>query len=242
MQVLGNILPISQVQAISSVVRFVGARLELEKVLNLKKEDMVMDDSTLSRDEEFSKGWTAFKILEALAKRYNYKTAKANRYDTNRAGNGLIRALAEGRIRWAFRPPLIPRKNQSEDGEQPQPELNGEEERLGFVGDEKCDDLVKEHGIWLGEIDLEDKNGDQGKDSLMVDHDDDEDEEEEESERQVEEEDKEVAIDEDAEGGQESEEEEEDEEEKPIKISTSMFAALGNEEGESEEEDEDESS
>lgn len=255
MQVLGNILPISQVQAISSVVRFVGSRLELEKVLNLTKEDMVTDDSILSKDEEFNKGWTALKILEALAKRYNYKTAKANRYDTNRAGNGLIRALAEGRIRWAFRPPpTIPGKDQSADAG-----LNGEieesEKQLGFVGDDYCDQLVKESGIWLGDIhQLEGRDGDQVKDSLMEDHDDDDnDEEEEVLEKQAQgETNKGLVDDEEAKGrlengsGEDDDDEEDEESEQeeagPIKIATSMFAALGNEEGESEDEESDEES
>ncbi|CAO1619510.1 unnamed protein product [Sympodiomycopsis kandeliae] len=93
LQILNNILSIAQCQAISTCILFIARHIPLEKVLSLDLPD------------EESKEWTAVKILEALAKRHNYKTAKAGRWDTNRAGNALLRSLAEARIPWAFRPP-----------------------------------------------------------------------------------------------------------------------------------------
>lgn len=105
LQVLGAILPISQVQAISSVVRWIGCHLPLEEVLKLDYPPDDDDAPLLKGQPEAEKDWTATVILEALARRHNYKTAKAGRWDINRAGNALIRSLAEGRIPWAFWPP-----------------------------------------------------------------------------------------------------------------------------------------
>ncbi|SJX60632.1 related to GTP-binding protein [Sporisorium reilianum f. sp. reilianum] len=101
MQVMGAILAISQVQAITSCIRFVAEHIALEKVLQLE----------YPRDEDDGEGeqvWTGVKVLEAVARRYMFKTAKANRWDVNRAGNLVMRAVAEGRIKWAFRPPSGP--------------------------------------------------------------------------------------------------------------------------------------
>lgn len=103
MQVMGAILAISQVQAITSCVRFVAEHIALEKVLQL--EYPPDDDGTEQGGGEKKEEWTAVKILEAVARRYTFKTAKANRWDVNRAGNLVMRAVAEGRIKWAFRPP-----------------------------------------------------------------------------------------------------------------------------------------
>jgi hypothetical protein len=101
MQVFGAVLAISQVQAISSCIRFVAEHIPLERVLQL---DYPYDEDT--PEEEEQQQWTGVKVLEAVARRYGYKTAKANRWDVNRAGNLVMRAVAEGRIKWAFRPPL----------------------------------------------------------------------------------------------------------------------------------------
>ncbi len=92
---MGAILAISQVQAITSCIRFVAEHIALEKVLQLEypPED---DDVRAEEVEEEKKVWTGVKILEAVARRYGYKTAKANRWDVNRAGNLVMRAVAEG--------------------------------------------------------------------------------------------------------------------------------------------------
>lgn len=102
MQVMGAILAISQVQAISSCIRFVAEHIPLEQVLGLNYPPD--DDENEVQEEE--RVWTGVKVLEAVARRYNFKTAKANRWDVNRAGNLVMRAVAEGRIKWAFRPPI----------------------------------------------------------------------------------------------------------------------------------------
>lgn len=47
-------------------------------------------------------------ILTAFALKKGWVTAKAGRPDVNRAGNFILRALAEGRIKWAFWPPGRP--------------------------------------------------------------------------------------------------------------------------------------
>ncbi|PWN47014.1 P-loop containing nucleoside triphosphate hydrolase protein, partial [Violaceomyces palustris] len=115
-QVMGGILPISQVQSIPTCVGYVADHMRLERILELEPFLAEMEveerevvgkrlDSMRSRNPKSQQRWTSTKILEALARRYNYRTAKAARWDLNRAGNSLLRAVAEGRIRWAFRPP-----------------------------------------------------------------------------------------------------------------------------------------
>ncbi|KAK0554805.1 hypothetical protein OC845_000627 [Tilletia horrida] len=159
MQVLGAILPISQIQAISSCVRFAAAHMPLEEALRLpldapppdpgaggasKVASTGLSSSSIIQDESAS--WTAVKILEHVAARYNFRTAKANRWDTNRAGNLVMRALAEGRIAWAFRPPLIEAKSDIVVmSSQPV-----KEERAASHGEELVQLLKRGKGIWLG--------------------------------------------------------------------------------------------
>lgn len=104
LQILNNILSIAQCQAVSTCIHYISKYLPLERILSLDYPD----------DE--GEGWTAMKILEALAKRHNYKTAKAGRWDTNRAGNALLRSLAEARISWAFLPPPTAGEGDDDDG------------------------------------------------------------------------------------------------------------------------------
>jgi len=49
--------------------------------------------------------WTAMGVLEAYAEEKGWVTAKAGRPDVGRAGNSIMRALAEARIPWGFLPP-----------------------------------------------------------------------------------------------------------------------------------------
>lgn len=44
-------------------------------------------------------------VMVAYANLRGWQTAKAGRPDIHRAGNALLRALAEGKIPWAFCPP-----------------------------------------------------------------------------------------------------------------------------------------
>ncbi|CAO1615458.1 unnamed protein product [Parajaminaea phylloscopi] len=103
LQVLGAILPISQVQAVSTVIRFVAAHMPLEEIFSLAFPPN--DDMTNVPTEGADTAWTGTRILEAVCRRHGYKTAKAGRWDLNRAGNAILRAVAEGRVPWAFRPP-----------------------------------------------------------------------------------------------------------------------------------------
>jgi len=57
---------------------------------------------------EVKQGWTTMDVLTAYALRNGWVTAKAGRPDVNRAGNALLRMLAEGKIKWGFLPPSNP--------------------------------------------------------------------------------------------------------------------------------------
>ncbi|KAE8221066.1 hypothetical protein CF319_g5514 [Tilletia indica] len=195
LQVLGSILPISQVQAISSSVRFAAAHMPLEEALRLPVNTLPPEpggtkgnsakQGSQHKDEDKDEGaggsvafeWTAVRILEHIAARYNFRTAKANRWDTNRAGNWVMRALAEGRIPWAFRPPSM----------EPHPDKAGEEESPALAQSQeltsssKLDELDIEallkrgKGIWLGGAigddhgESEDEDGDSTEAEGMTD-------------------------------------------------------------------------
>jgi len=124
-QVLTGILPISRVSAVPLCIYHAAQLLPLERIYGLTHpsvhEEAEQDKRTwrgprtatdTSRGEGESakqKGkemvWTAMDILTAYALKKGWVTAKAGRPDVNRAGNAILRALAEGRIRWAFWPP-----------------------------------------------------------------------------------------------------------------------------------------
>lgn len=83
LQVLGAILPISQVQSTASILRFAASHMPLERVLALEMPpDEYGDAAALGPGEE--RKWTATLLLEALCRRHGYKTAKAGRWDVNR--------------------------------------------------------------------------------------------------------------------------------------------------------------
>ncbi|KAL9934060.1 hypothetical protein V8E36_007142 [Tilletia maclaganii] len=196
MQVLGAILPISQVQAISSCVRFAAAHMPLEEALGLPLHEPPPDPGAAAKGKAAAAAaeeshndaaqreqmeWTAVKILEHVAARFGFRTAKANRWDTNRAGNWVMRALAEGRIPWAFRPPALGVTSSTA------PDLStGTSQELGGGGSSsstsKLDELDIEallkhgHGIWLGGVHDDDHvGGDEStEDDERSDGDDDE--------------------------------------------------------------------
>lgn len=115
MQVLAGVLPISRVSAISACIHYAARLLPLEQVLRLQHpsiNDPPTEDRRTWRDGTERSGrpiakdaeWTAMDVLTAYAEKKGWVTAKAGRPDVNRAGNAILRALAEGRIRWAFWP------------------------------------------------------------------------------------------------------------------------------------------
>ncbi|KAI0361392.1 P-loop containing nucleoside triphosphate hydrolase protein [Trametes cingulata] len=134
-QVLSGILPISRVSAIPLCIHHAARLLPLEKVLGLEgahpalaepaveykrtwREGMQPRSAAAGADGEGQEGqegkerkgerrvvWTAMDILSAYATKKGWITARVGRPDVKRAGNAILRALAEGRIRWAFWPP-----------------------------------------------------------------------------------------------------------------------------------------
>ncbi|KAG6837674.1 hypothetical protein H0H93_004950 [Arthromyces matolae] len=115
MQVLCGILPISRVSAVSLCIHFTAEILPIEEVFNLEHPSLsappVVDKRTWRNgarpDSVGSKPtfWTATDILTAYANKKKWVTAKAGRPDVHRAGNAILRALAEGRVGWGFWPP-----------------------------------------------------------------------------------------------------------------------------------------
>ncbi|KAI0094359.1 hypothetical protein BDY19DRAFT_1079853 [Irpex rosettiformis] len=116
-QVLSGILPISRVSAVPLCIYHAASLLPLETILSLthpshsepKQEDKRtwrvprLGPQGTARDRPLI--WTAMDILTSFALKKGWVTAKAGRPDVNRAGNFILRALAEGRIKWAFWPP-----------------------------------------------------------------------------------------------------------------------------------------
>ncbi|THV07519.1 P-loop containing nucleoside triphosphate hydrolase protein [Dendrothele bispora CBS 962.96] len=131
MQVLSGILPIARMSAFSACIHFASSLLPLEKILNLThpttSEEPVVDKRTwrdgMKPTAKQTVDWKAMDILTAYATQRSWFTAKAGRPDVARAANAcnvefpVLRALAEGRIPWAFWPPdTSPEYNDSEPG------------------------------------------------------------------------------------------------------------------------------
>ncbi|KAK7680577.1 hypothetical protein QCA50_016359 [Cerrena zonata] len=126
-QVLSGILPISRVSAVSLCIYHAAKLLPLERIYGLEhpslaegsqrredkrtwREDKRKEKEEEKKEEIKERGekgvvWTAMDVLVAFALKKGWVTAKAGRPDINRAGNYILRALAEGRIRWGFWPP-----------------------------------------------------------------------------------------------------------------------------------------
>ncbi|KAJ6621206.1 hypothetical protein B0H10DRAFT_2019215 [Mycena sp. CBHHK59/15] len=129
MQVLLGILPISRVSAVPSCIHYAAQLLPLEKVYHLAQPVQVKlatDDKRTWRDGERPGGsnvtetpWTATDLLIGYADAKGWVTAKAGRPDIHRAGNAILRSLAEGRVAWAFWPPgmdLDPTSDENHEG------------------------------------------------------------------------------------------------------------------------------
>ncbi|EGO31038.1 hypothetical protein SERLADRAFT_432699 [Serpula lacrymans var. lacrymans S7.9] len=115
-QVLSGIFPISRVSAIPYCIHHISQLLPLERILQLTHPSTLSPpapDKRTWRDgtrperkaQEKEVIWTAMDILTAYAEKKGWVTAQAGRPDINRAGNSILRAVAEGRIKWAFWPP-----------------------------------------------------------------------------------------------------------------------------------------
>ncbi|PPR02699.1 hypothetical protein CVT26_009802 [Gymnopilus dilepis] len=151
MQVLSGILPISRVSAVPACIHFAAQLLPLERIYNLVHPSVRLppvEDKRTWRDgqklEERTKDlekttWTAMDILIAYADAKGWVTAKAGRPDIHRAGNAILRSLAEGRIKWGFWPPdTLPPDNEENHG-------NGIWiPRNKFIDEESDDDSVVE--------------------------------------------------------------------------------------------------
>ncbi|KAF8513455.1 hypothetical protein JB92DRAFT_2923353 [Gautieria morchelliformis] len=118
LQVLCGILPISQIPSIPACIHYALRLLPLEQILQLahplNHTAAPLDKRTWRGERPSQKPepagkttWTAMDVLTAYAMVKGWVTAKAGRPDTNRAGNALLRALAEAKIRWAFWPPDV---------------------------------------------------------------------------------------------------------------------------------------
>ena len=161
--------------AVPSCVHFSAQFLPLERIFNFAhpatKEPLAEDKRTWrdsmkqeNRDKTPDQlNWTAMDILTAYADAKGWVTAKAGRPDVHRAGNSsrphfsvqieinynlfiVLRALAEGRISWAFLPPnstldevasvangegvgiWIPRDNMDDNDDGSEQEIESEEE------------------------------------------------------------------------------------------------------------------
>ncbi|KIK49435.1 hypothetical protein CY34DRAFT_69273 [Suillus luteus UH-Slu-Lm8-n1] len=113
-QVLSGILPISRVSAIPFCIYQIGQLLPLEIILGLthpSANSAPVEDKRTWRDgkqpslKDKKTHWTATEIMTAYANKKGWVTAKAGRPDIHRAGNAILRLVAEGKIAWAFWPP-----------------------------------------------------------------------------------------------------------------------------------------
>ncbi|KII93170.1 hypothetical protein PLICRDRAFT_35356 [Plicaturopsis crispa FD-325 SS-3] len=157
-QVLAGILPISRVNALPACVHLAAQHLPLERVFGLvhpRAREAPAEDKRTWRGGEKRGGkeqgahvWTAMDVLTAYADKKGWVTAKAGRPDVNRAGNAILRLVAEGKVRWAFWPPgTDPKIIEAEAGEGGVgngvwiPRENGEEEEIvESESDEKAEE------------------------------------------------------------------------------------------------------
>ncbi|KAF8320613.1 uncharacterized protein EI90DRAFT_3131972 [Cantharellus anzutake] len=120
LQALCSILPISQILTIPSCIRYIGSIMPLEEVFRLQNfhpshvaKEPVQDKRTWRTPRQRPAvlptksplKWTAIDVMTAFAIKKGMVTAKAGRPDVNRAGNAILRAIAENKVRWAFWPP-----------------------------------------------------------------------------------------------------------------------------------------
>ncbi|WVF68041.1 hypothetical protein IAT40_002803 [Kwoniella sp. CBS 6097] len=251
-QALAATIPISQIASLPSCISFASKHMPLETIFKIPYSVSETDidpyagkrtyrDPALAQaekekreQEERKQKWTAGKIMEGRAIDRGYLTAKSGRPDTNRAANGIMRNLADGRVRWGFYPPTNSATDSEDGSENAGVDIRGKEgmgiwlesAQQDILDDERAEpdhDKQEPDGVKSGtdyeEFDLDDDEEITDMDSAghgdgNVD-DDDEDEVEEEHE------------------------EDEGTEPSPVAKARGFFAALEVDEDESEDEDED---
>ncbi|KAJ7070863.1 GTPase [Mycena amicta] len=125
MQVLAGILPISRLAAVPFCTHYAAQLLPLEKIFRIPQPEppQVVDKRTWREGERPAandpqeRPWTAMDILLGYAETKGWLTAKGGRPDVHRAGNSILRALAEGRVQWAFWPPDANEGAENAEGE-----------------------------------------------------------------------------------------------------------------------------
>ncbi|KAL1670708.1 hypothetical protein GGF50DRAFT_42024 [Schizophyllum commune] len=170
-QVLAGILPISRVSAVPACIHHAARLLPLERILGLKHPSAAappVEDKRTWRagtgpkaDSLKTPRWTAMDILIAYAEKKGWLTAKAGRPDVHRAGNAILRMLAEGRIRWGYWPPgsdesvirtvagvegagiWIPGQDVIDEEEEDEPEELEGDERAGKKHEDSAEDAEK---------------------------------------------------------------------------------------------------
>ncbi|ODO10572.1 hypothetical protein I350_01169 [Cryptococcus amylolentus CBS 6273] len=120
-QALAGIIPISQIPSLPSCLTFASSHLPIETIFKVPR-PAPEDDSfqtevkktyrhewqaerARKRDEERKHRWSVGGVLEERAIDKGFMTAKGGRPDINRAADGMMRALADGKVRWGFYPP-----------------------------------------------------------------------------------------------------------------------------------------
>ncbi|KAK2460105.1 hypothetical protein APHAL10511_007871 [Amanita phalloides] len=162
LQVLCGILPISRISAVPACIHFVAGLLPLERILalshpnapvaSIKDKRTWRDGMTPSAGTSKAQAWTAMDILIAHANAKGWVTAKAARPDVHRAGNHILRLLAEGRLGWSFWPPgtgarTIAGENGNDNGiwiprfDVLDEEIDEEEEEQKLLGEEDNYDM-----------------------------------------------------------------------------------------------------
>lgn len=97
MQVLMGSFPISQVREPYTSIGYLAQRINIPKLLKLKRND---------QDVAESLNWSAYEVCEKWAEMRGYVTSKTGRPDIYRAANHLLRMALDGRtLCLAFYPP-----------------------------------------------------------------------------------------------------------------------------------------
>ncbi|WVQ86042.1 hypothetical protein IAT38_008210 [Cryptococcus sp. DSM 104549] len=189
-QCLAGIVPISQIPSLPACIHFAATHLPLETIFRVPQPEPDASDlyaakrtyrdaeqAERARAQEVEKRkrerWTAGGIMEGRAVDKGFMTAKGGRPDINRAANGMMRLLADGKIRWGFYPPGMTGKEGmgiwlgAEDGEK------GE----GEVGESEWEREDKESGEGESEG-SQDEEEEDGEEEDVVEEEEEEEEEE----------------------------------------------------------------